>query len=313
MNHISVLDSRSKAWQDARKKWSHINSEAGRENTLSNTGGWNTNEVSIFDPVLAELFYTWYTPGGGNILDPFAGGSVRGIVATDLDYSYTGIDINSEQVTANRLQSNKPTWLLGDSQQLLEGMNNFDFAFTCPPYHDLEIYTDDVNDLSNMGWDAFKVKYEEIINRTYTALKPNRFMAIVVSEIRDRSTTRDYKIGKYKNLVGETIRAAESAGFHYYNEFIFIHHSERATKQINRYYNKNRKVPRVHQNVLVFIKGNPDIATMDIDKVSGIQCEVDGIQYRTFREAAICIDKSLVASDVKWRCSSKSYPQYKLF
>lgn len=37
--------------------------------------------TSIFDPVLCELAYRWFTPADGSILDPFAGGSVRGIVA----------------------------------------------------------------------------------------------------------------------------------------------------------------------------------------------------------------------------------------
>ena len=310
MNYLSILDTRTKAWKEAKTKW-NINSKMGREDIIANVGGWNTNEPSIFDPVLTELFYTWYVPDGGSIIDPFAGGSVRGIVADELGMRYTGIDISRNQIEANRLQSDGPEWILGDSQQVLETLDTkYDFGFTCPPYHNLEIYTDEVNDLSNMGWDAFRAKYELIMHRMYDVLKDNRFMAIVVGEIRDASKTRDYKIGKYKNLIGETIKAAESAGFHYYNEFILINPFERASKQMNRYYNKNRKVPSVHQNVLVFIKGNPDIATMDIDAISGAECMVDGIKYRTFREAAICIDKRLVASDIKWRCNSKSYPTY---
>jgi hypothetical protein len=31
--------------------------------------------------VLCEIAYRWFSPPGGLILDPFAGGSVRGIVA----------------------------------------------------------------------------------------------------------------------------------------------------------------------------------------------------------------------------------------
>ena len=243
MNYLSILDTRQAAWRDARKKWD-INSKLGREDTISNVGGWNTNEVSVFDPVLAELFYTWYTPDGGYIIDPFAGGSVRGIVADKLGYHYTGIDVSKTQIEANKLQSKGPQWIHGDSEYILDLVDQkYDFAFTCPPYHDLERYTDDINDLSNMDWDAFLAKYKTIIHKTYQVLKENRFMAIVVSEIRDASKTRDYKIGKYKNLVGETIKAAEDAGFHYYNDFILVNSFERGAKQINRYYNKNRKVP----------------------------------------------------------------------
>ncbi len=48
--------------------------------------------TSIFDPVLCELVYTWFKPLEGNkILDPLAGGSVRGVVAAVLGFDYTGI------------------------------------------------------------------------------------------------------------------------------------------------------------------------------------------------------------------------------
>jgi len=36
------------------------------------------------------------------VLDPFAGGSVRGIVASRLGYRYVGIELRQEQVEANR-------------------------------------------------------------------------------------------------------------------------------------------------------------------------------------------------------------------
>ena len=39
--------------------------------------------TSIFDPVLCELAYRWSCPQGGTIIDPFAGGSVRGVVAAE--------------------------------------------------------------------------------------------------------------------------------------------------------------------------------------------------------------------------------------
>src|SRR5690348_7500784 len=58
--------------------------------------------TSIFDPVLCELSYRWFCPPGGKILDPFAGGSVRGIVASCLGFEYTGVELRAEQVAANQ-------------------------------------------------------------------------------------------------------------------------------------------------------------------------------------------------------------------
>lgn len=60
--------------------------------------------TSIFDPVLCELAYLWFSPVGGVVLDPFAGGSVRGIVCAALGRRYVGIDLRQEQIEANRSQ-----------------------------------------------------------------------------------------------------------------------------------------------------------------------------------------------------------------
>jgi 1-aminocyclopropane-1-carboxylate deaminase/D-cysteine desulfhydrase-like pyridoxal-dependent ACC family enzyme len=61
--------------------------------------------VSVFDPVLCELVYRWFSPPGGAVLDPFAGGSVRGIVAGWLGLQYHGIDLSEPQVQANQQQA----------------------------------------------------------------------------------------------------------------------------------------------------------------------------------------------------------------
>ena len=44
--------------------------------------------------------YEWFCPKEGRILDPFAGGSVRGIVAAEMGYVYNGIDLSEEQIDA---------------------------------------------------------------------------------------------------------------------------------------------------------------------------------------------------------------------
>src|SRR5882724_9329726 len=59
--------------------------------------------TSIFDPVLCELAYRWFCPPEAQVLDPFAGGSVRGVVASLLGYLYTGVELRGEQVAANEV------------------------------------------------------------------------------------------------------------------------------------------------------------------------------------------------------------------
>ena len=85
--------------------------------------------------------YRWYCPDKGHILDPFAGGSVRGLVASVLDYDYTGIELRREQVQANMKQiipdKKVPSWITGDSDNvhtLVKPNAKFDMIFSCPPY-----------------------------------------------------------------------------------------------------------------------------------------------------------------------------------
>ena len=105
--------------------------------------------TSIFDPVLCELAYSWFSPPGGTVLDPFAGGSVRGIVASRLGRQYIGVELREEQVQANRTQGEElcpdlpPVWITGDSRNIGRLCHDVeaDFVFSCPPYADLEVYS----------------------------------------------------------------------------------------------------------------------------------------------------------------------------
>ncbi len=219
--------------------------------------------ASIFDPVLCEVLYKWFMPSnGGLILDPFAGGSVRGIVANWLGYLYTGIDLRSEQVQANEANALevlggktelRPKWIIGDSlniQKLAKG-TKADLLFSCPPYHDLEIYSTDVDDLSNMPWGKFMESYRAIIQASCKMLKNDRFAVFVVSEIRHKENG-----GAFKSFVSETIKAFQDCGLHYYNEIILINNYGSMPIRAARAFTSTRKVGRTHQNVLVFYKGD---------------------------------------------------------
>ena len=110
---FSVLDTKQGYWQDRKRAWLSlgIKSELGRSDELVlNSEQLNSEQLnfyrnkekaktfkarsslnqimgkkyvsgyetgtSIFDPVLCELMYKWFCPANGQILDPFAGGSV---------------------------------------------------------------------------------------------------------------------------------------------------------------------------------------------------------------------------------------------
>jgi DNA modification methylase len=307
---FSILDTRSKEWQERKRWWINtynIQSELGREDIESRARFWEDNTVSIFDATLCEKMYEWFCPKEGRVLDPFAGGSVRGIVATEMGFIYNGIDLSDEQIEANKKQSDKPNWITGDSEWVIDSIydKTQDFVFTCPPYYDLEKYTDNPADLSNMNADSFDKKYYSILKKAAAKLKDNRFFAVVVSEVREQSVTGNYKIGKYKGLVWKTIRACEEAGLHFYNDMILFNSQHQAARVVDTYFKRNRKVASVHQNILVFVKGNPDIAAEDIEFDGTYECIVDGVEYKSFREAAISINPNeLVATEVQRRCRS---------
>jgi DNA modification methylase/ParB-like chromosome segregation protein Spo0J len=214
--------------------------------------------TSIFDPVLTELCYRWFCPPTGTILDPFAGGSVRGIVANYIGRDYHGIDLRPEQVAANVDQAKsifgrkrKPTWTIGDSSVALNEAPPSDFVFSCPPYADLEVYSDDPSDLSVIAkgdYRAFLSIYRDIIAKSMARLKNNRFACFVVGEVRDQQ-------GNYRDFVGDTIQAFRDAGAEYYNEAILVTAAGSLPIRAGKQFDASRKLGKTHQNVLVFQKG----------------------------------------------------------
>jgi len=224
--------------------------------------------TSIFDPVLCELAYRWFCPPTGLVLDPFSGGSVRGIVASKLGRAYVGVDLRAEQVAANRAQAAticsdpQPVWHVGDSRtidRLAEGVAA-DFLFSCPPYADLERYSDDPADLSTMDYDGFLVAYREIIAKAAGMLRPDRFACFVVGDVRDKK-------GFYRGFPWHTIAAFEAAGCRLYNEAILVTAVGSLPVRVGRQFEAARKLGKTHQQVLVFAKGDPAKATRAVGPV----------------------------------------------
>lgn len=285
---FTTLDRRQGYWQERARQWKGlgIESELGRDKdggawasigSIVRTEGYEgfatlTDGMSIFDPVVCEVAYHWFCPPEGVVYDPFAGGSVRGIVAGAGGRPYFGVDLSQPQVAANRAQAERifkgavpgkvqpagPTWIEGDSRRIGPELEEMaikpDFIFTCPPYGDLEVYSDDPADLSNMPSEEFDAAYCDIIKGAADILKPDRFAAVVVGNYRDKK-------GNLRDLVGLTVRAFEAAGARFYNEAIILDPIGTAAVRARRQFSAQRKLVRVHQQLLVFVKGSPAIAT----------------------------------------------------
>lgn len=271
---FSVLDTRKGLWQARKRRWLDlgIQSEVGRGEGLlfksiqihqfdgyrvkeGKKDASHTQGTSIFDPALTELMYNWFCPEGGHILDPFAGGSVRGIVAHHLGFNYTGIELRPEQVESNIEQAkeilapdNQPEYLCGDSEIQVGFINKtFDFIFSCPPYADLEVYSELPEDLSTMSYPDFKVKYYSIIKKSLALLKTGKYACFVVGEVRGKD-------GFYYDFVGDTKRAFIENGAKFYNDAILLNVVGSASVRADRTFGSGQKLIKIHQNVLVFKK-----------------------------------------------------------
>lgn len=146
-----------------------------------------------------------------------------------------------------------PEWIAGDSRTDQPDIAA-DFVFSCPPYGDLEIYSDDPHDLSLMEDDEFLAAYREIIAASVERLRNDRFAAFVVGDYRD-------KRGMYRDFVSRTIAAFRDAGMELYNEAILVTAAGSLAMRAGKQFRATRKFGKAHQNVLVFVKGDPRKAT----------------------------------------------------
>ena len=268
---FSVLDTKGGGWQTRKRQWKQlgIESHLGREaecmpsqfgsklddNGLDQYGRKPMTGTSVFDPALCELIYNWYCPEGGTILDPFSGGSVRGIVANYLGYNYTGIDIRQEQIDSNREQSlnllpvnKQPQYYVGDSNVVLtELIPMYDLVFSCPPYADLEVYSEMKEDLSTMEYNEFIKVYAEIIKKAVAKLKSGGYACFVVGDIRDKK-------GFYRDFISHTKQSFINAGAGLYNEAILLQPLGTAMLRAGKIFEAGGKLTKVHENVLIFKK-----------------------------------------------------------
>ena len=271
-NPFTIFNTKDGLWQAKKRKWISlgIKSEVGRDAVTFHMKDWADkkgqegtlkgnklpSDTSIFDPVLCEIVYRWFCVENGKILDPFAGGSVRGIVANYLGYDYTGIELREEQVKSNYEQAekifngdNQPLWILGDSNRVLDEINDdeFDLVFTCPPYVNMEVYSNLVDDISNMDYDDFIFALESILRKSCKKLKRGGNLVIVVGEVRNKQ-------GNYYGFVSDTIKMLQRIkGMYFYNDAIL--ETSLASAALRAAKNMvSAKLVKVHQNILMFRK-----------------------------------------------------------
>lgn len=212
--------------------------------------GVNNGKCSVFNPHLAQMILAAYAPNNAKIYDPFGGGGTRGYIATKMGHYYTGIEIREEEYLRVKKQMSKWNiyfnFILGDSTKYIPE-EEVDFIFTCPPYYDLEVYSNLTNDLSNAKtYKDYLDLLDKVIKNSYKVLKKGCFAIFVVGNFRN-------KTGELENLNGDLINLAKKNGFKLWDELIWMGASNVALTRCGKF-EKNRKSVRMHEYIIVLKK-----------------------------------------------------------
>ena len=259
---FTILDTRQGYWRTRKEEWrAHITDNGeSREKTLSkghdNIVTGINNGVSLLDPVLAELAVKWFAPSkeGNACFDPFAGDTVFGFVSAYLKNTFTGIELRKEQAELNnaRVEGMSAEYINDDGQNVTQHVvkGSQDLLFSCPPYFDLEVYSDLPNDASNQGtYKDFLAILENAFVGAIDCLKENRFAVIVCGDVRDN------KQGGYYGFPDDLKAIFNRNGMITYNELILVEALGTLPQRVGRFM-QNRKIGKCHQNVLVFYNGD---------------------------------------------------------
>lgn len=220
-------------------------------NRSDRRNGVNGGKCSVFNPHLAQMILSAYAPLNGKIYDPFGGGGTRGYIATKMGYDYTGVELREEEY--NRVVKQMKQWnvkfnfILADSMKYLPN-EKYDFIFTCPPYYDLELYSNLENDLSNAKtYNDYLLMLKQVINNCYKLLKENTYTVFVVGNFRNKK-------GELEHLNGDLIRLAKEVGFVLWDELIWEGASNVALTRCGKF-EKNRKSVRMHEYIIILKRG----------------------------------------------------------
>lgn len=188
-----------------------------------NAGKWAC-KVANFSPNVARKIYEKYMPKeNANILDYSCGFGSRmlGCLSSKYNYRYFGIDPNTDlckklNAMGKFINNVKPCiykiFCQGSEDFKLKS-NTIDFAFSSPPYFNLEKYSDEdtqcYNKFSELNnW--FDGYVQPTIENIYNMLKPDRYYAVNIA---------DFKIGN-KNIefVNQWIDISVNTGFIFIKE-----------------------------------------------------------------------------------------------
>lgn len=239
------------------RDWRRLTEETGHSGERTGTMRVDHDSVytgthSVFPAPLMEWILLRYGGHpGGKILDAFAGGPPRAVVSSIMGMEYHGIEIRQKQIdetlsVVKNLGLKNVQLHLADGRFFDASLGQFDVAITCPPYYDLEVYSDQPDDLSNLGsyWEFNAGMFFSALSHR-KVMKPGAFVCIVVGPFRNKKT------GELIDFPGHTIANFREAGFIYWQDVILSKNFGSAAKRSTNAWRGHKLVP-IHEHLLVF-------------------------------------------------------------
>mgnify|MGYP003629498045 CR=1 FL=1 len=233
-----------------------------RANSHRKEGSAYSGTYSVFPAPLAEWIYLRYAgEAPARVFDPFSGGPPRGAVAAMMGHEYHGVDIRREAVDECRevleTLGLEAMYHVGDARNYNPDVGKFDFSIACPPYYNLEVYSDQEDDLSNLGtYKEFLNEMKPVAKNTFKLLKEGAFCALVVGNFRQTSkkknaTTMDSYITDFR---GDMVRVYKKAGFRLFQDIVLKRSAGSAAVRAGRHWSGGMKLVAMHEYLLIFRK-----------------------------------------------------------
>lgn len=210
-----------------------------------------------FAPMRAKALFEHFTPANGTIYDYCMGfgGRMLGALSSKKNFTYIGTDPNTETFThlqelgvaiervTGRVGSFDIHCAGSETSAVIDkhGAESIDFAFSSPPYFNLEQYTEEGTQCYNQ-YNEVDLWLEGFVRPTvrniYALLKPDRYYAVNIA---------DFKIGSKKvSFVEDWKRISLEEGFTYVKNIPM----KLQTRTGNRGINDNKQ-----EGIFVFYKG----------------------------------------------------------
>jgi DNA modification methylase len=185
-----------------------------------------------------------FTKKGMTVLDPFVGSGTSIIAANQIERYCIGIDLNPDyQILAQQrlsdLDLNNYEYIVGDSREIINNIEDVDYIITSPPYHNIlknkttgirknngknyrigardgvEYYSDHENDLGNFEeYNDFINAFKEIMSIGFSKLKNGKYCTIVIS---------DFTVNKKEVFVqGDMVNLMQEIGYEFQGTTVLL-------------------------------------------------------------------------------------------